>query len=171
MKKIICVVGILFALFSVSGIDPNISKEDFISLAYSSVETDSITFYENKNIRFAQYNDEEGNPVFFIISSDFSKPVGYEGFTNVGISLDNAGNVLSVKILSSEDTPSFVKRVKRKWFLNQFTGDSENKKIKMITGATKTCKVVKMSVEEAVENFLPILKEFIKKDLKLWSKK
>ena len=166
MKQIICAVGILLAAFTVSAIDPDISKEDFISLAYSSLKTDSITFCTFEDVRFIQYNDEEGNPVFFIISFDFCRRVGYEGFTNVGISLDNTGKVLSVKILSSEDTPSFVKRVRRKWFLNQFTGYSENKKIKIITGATKTCKAVEISIEESVAKFLPIIKEFIKKDKK-----
>ena len=158
MKKVICCVGILLAAFTVSAIDSDISKEDFILLANSSIKADSITFCEYKDIRFAKYNDEEDNPVFFIISSDFSKSVGYEGFTNVGINLDATGKVLSVKILSSEDTPSFVKRVKRKWFLNQFIGYSEKKNIKMITGATKTCKAVKKSIEESVEKFILVMK-------------
>ena len=160
MKKIICAIGILLAALTVSAIDLDISNEDFISLAHSSTKADSITFCTFEDVRFAQYDDEEGNPVFFIISSDFSKPVGYEGFTNVGIHLDETGKVLSVKILSSEDTPSFVKRVKRKWFLNQFIGYSEKKKIKMITGATKTCKAVKISIEESVEKFVMIMEEF-----------
>ncbi|MCK4654842.1 MAG: FMN-binding protein [Candidatus Cloacimonetes bacterium] len=163
MKEIICAVGILLAAFTVFAIDSDISDKDFISLAHSSIKADSITFCTFEDIRFAQYNNEEGNSVFFIISSDFSKPVGYEGFTNVGISLDNAGKVLSVKILSSEDTPSFVKRVKRKWFLNQFIGYSENKNITMITGATKTCKAVKISIEESVEKFVPVI-EFINQE-------
>jgi Na+-translocating ferredoxin:NAD+ oxidoreductase RnfG subunit len=160
MKKLICTIGILLVTFTVSAIDSDISNEDFISLAHSSIKADSITFCTFEDIRFAQHNNEEGNSVFFIISSDFSKPVGYEGFTNVGISLDETGKVLSVKILSSEDTPSFVKRVKRKWFLNQFIGYSEKKNIKMITGATKTCKAVKISIEESVEKFMPVI-EFI----------
>ncbi|MCD4796828.1 MAG: FMN-binding protein, partial [Candidatus Cloacimonetes bacterium] len=100
----------------------------------------------------AQYDDEEGNAIFFIISSDFSKPVGYEGITNVGINLDETGKILSVKILSSEDTPSFVKRVKRKWFLNQFIGFSEKKNYKMITGATKTCKAIKFLLKNLLRN-------------------
>lgn len=158
MKKIICAVGILLAAFTASAIDSEISKGDFISIAYSSIKADSITFCTFEDVRFAQYNDEEGNPVFFIISSDFSKPKGYEGFTNVGINLDTTGTVLSVKILTSEDTPSFVKRVKRKWFLNQFIGYSDKKDIKMITGATKTCKAVKISIEEAVEKFVLVMK-------------
>ena len=170
MKITICVAGILFIAFTVSAIDSDISNEDFILLAHSSLKADSITFCINCDVRFAQYNDEEGNPVFFIISSDFSKPVGYEGFTNVGISLDNTGKVLSVKILSSEDTPSFVKRVKRKWFLNQFLGYSEKKNIKMITGATKTCKAVKIAIEESVEKFVPMM-EFINQKNDLNKKK
>ena len=163
MKKIICAIGILLAAFTASAIDSDISDEDFISLAHSSIKADSITFSNFKDIRFAQYNDEEGSPVFFIISSDFSKPVGYEGITNVGINLDESGKVLSVKILSSEDTPSFVKRVKRKWFLNQFIGYSEKKNIKMITGATKTCKAVKISIEKSVEKFVSVI-EFINQE-------
>lgn len=158
MKKIIYTVGILLAAFTVFAIDSDISNEDFISLARSSIKTDSITFRTFDEVRFVQYNDEEGNPVFFIISSDFSKPMGYEGFTNVGIHLDKTGKVLSVKILSSEDTPSFVKRVKRKWFLNQFIGYSAENNIKMITGATKTCKAVKISIEESVEKFILVMK-------------
>ncbi len=158
MKKIICAIGILLIAFSVSAIDSDISDEDFISLAHSSIKADSISFCTFEDVRFAQYDDEEGNRVFFIISSDFSNPVGYEGITNVGISLDETGKVLSVKILSSEDTPSFVKRVKRKWFLNQFIGYSEKKNIKMITGATKTCKAVKISIEESVEKFNLVIK-------------
>jgi Na+-translocating ferredoxin:NAD+ oxidoreductase RnfG subunit len=161
MKKLICTIGILLATFTAFAIDSDISKEDFISLAYSSIKADSITFCEYKDVRFVQYNDEEGIPVFFIISSDFSKPIGYEGFTNVGINLDEKGKILSVKILSSEDTPSFVKRVKRKWFLSQFIGYSEKKNIKMITGATKTCKAVKISIEESVEKFILVLESII----------
>ncbi|MDO9577684.1 MAG: FMN-binding protein [Candidatus Cloacimonadales bacterium] len=157
MKITICVAGILLAAFTVSAIDFDISNKDFILLAHFSIKADSITFCTIKDVRFAQYNDEEDNPVFFIISSDFSKPVGYEGITNVGINLDATGKVLSVKILSSEDTPAFVKRIKRKWFLNQFIGYSENKNITMITGATKTCKAVKISIEEAIEKFVPII--------------
>ena len=160
MKNVVCIAGILFAAFVVSAKDLDIGKEEFISFAYSSIKADSITFCTFEDVRFAQYNDEEGNPVFFIISSDFSKPIGYEGITNVGIQLDGTGKVLSVKILSSEDTPSFVRRVKRKWFLNQFIGYSENKNITMITGATKTCKAVKISIEEAVEKFIMIMEEF-----------
>ena len=158
MQKTICIVGFLLIVFTIFGIDSDISNEDFISLAHFSTKIDSITFCTFEDFRFAQYDDEEGNPVFFIISSDFSKPVGYEGFTNVGINLDKTGKVLSVKILSSEDTPSFVKRVKRKWFLNQFIGYSDKKNIKMITGATKTCKAVKISIEEAVEKFILVMK-------------
>jgi Na+-translocating ferredoxin:NAD+ oxidoreductase RnfG subunit len=176
MKIIICVAGIIFIALVVSAIDSDISKENFISLAYSSIKADSITFCTFEDVRFAQYNDEESNLVFFIISSDFSKPVGYEGITNVGIQLDGTGKVLSVKILSSEDTPSFVKRVKRKWFLNQFLGYSEKKNIKMITGATKTCKAVKISIEEAVEKFVLVMKflnqknDFNKKKISLTKK-
>ncbi len=176
MKIIICVAGIIFIALVVSAIDSDISKEDFISLAHSSIKADNISFCTFEDVRFAQYNDEEGNLVFFIISSDFSKPVGYEGITNVGIQLDGTGKVLSVKILSSEDTPSFVKRVKRKWFLNQFLGYSEKKNIKMITGATKTCKAVKISIEEAVEKFVLVMKflnqknDFNKKKISLTKK-
>ena len=46
MKKIIYAVGILLITFTTYAIDPDISDEDSILFAYSSIKADSIIFCE-----------------------------------------------------------------------------------------------------------------------------
>lgn len=143
--------------------DMRIDNDAFIDYAYRSTGADTVLIVTNDTIRFITHKDGEGDLAFFILSSDFSHEIGYEGITDVGISLNSEGNIIAIKILASEDTPSYVRRIKKKWFLEQFIGAEDSTGITLITGATKSSGAMARSVMKARECFLPILIDYINK--------
>ena len=113
--------------------------------------------YEVDGKRFAmiKQGDEHSIGLFTI---DYSQAEGYRGITNSLVMMDLQGVVKEVRILDSEDTPPYVKRIVRKGFLKQFAGmkSEETREVDAVTGATITCDAIEQSVNETLKAFASI---------------
>jgi Na+-translocating ferredoxin:NAD+ oxidoreductase RnfG subunit len=104
---------------------------------------------EGKRILRLHYSDEQIG--YFAISSDYSRPKGYIGLTVIGIWFNAELEITEVKIISSEDTRSYVRKVKTKRFLSQFISWQQDTDVTTVTGATITSKAIIISIRETVE--------------------
>ncbi|MCB5253627.1 MAG: FMN-binding protein [Candidatus Cloacimonadaceae bacterium] len=132
---------------------PN-AKFEQITKEYT--QADSIDFLYTKNYRIARLHYEDSIQ-YFALSTDYAVIKGYSGITTLGIIFDSAYEVAKVSIIASEDTRSFVNKLKTRRFLDQFIGYKKNDKMKIVTGATISSKAVIKSVEMTAAKVLPIL--------------
>jgi uncharacterized protein with FMN-binding domain len=156
MKKII----ILF-LFCTGAIFANEyvvnENKKFNKIVKKYIQADSLECWQNGDKRIAKYykGAETG---YFIISSDYVKLKGYQGITTLGIEFISNGEIHRVQLISSQDTRSFVRKLNRSWFWQQFAKD-ESVEFKTVTGATitsnaivKSVKIIKREIQEVIEN-------------------
>jgi uncharacterized protein with FMN-binding domain len=96
-----------------------------------------------------------GKEKHFIISSGMGK--GYAAPIKVIVQYDNS-HIADVKILSSQETPSYFSKVIRKDFLDQFIQKKWDDvfihpgNIDVVSGATKSCKGILKGVQKASLN-------------------
>jgi Na+-translocating ferredoxin:NAD+ oxidoreductase RnfG subunit len=98
------------------------------------------------SIFYATNNTIGEDRQFLIISSDNYEAKGYEGNTRLAIFFNYKGVVSTVEIIHSQDTRSFVRRLKRSNFLKQFQNWNGETKIKALTGVTFTSDAVARTV-------------------------
>lgn len=113
-----------------------------------------FAFYDADGDRFAVIK-QGGERLIGMFTAEYSEAEGYRGITNSLVLLDLQGVIREVKVVDSEDTPPYVRRVVRKGFLEQFKelkpGDSPE--VDAVTGATMTCEAIEQSVKETLEAF------------------
>ncbi len=95
---------------------------------------------------------------YLIFTNDFSEIYGFNGLTNVAVFLDSTFAVTNLSIVESEDTRTYVRRVKRRKFLNQFIGFGYSGDIVPVTGATITSDAVKESVKTSINKLKQLIK-------------
>ena len=96
--------------------------------------------------RVAIHIDEDGNRLYYVQSDDFCRIRGYNGITSLEIVMDHSGEIRMVRVMESEDTRSFVRRVVRSSFLDQFIGYRGEEGLNAVTGATMTSEAIIKSV-------------------------
>lgn len=158
MKKISLVLILMLAiagLYCVPDLDrcPNAAFEQIVQ-TYTGA--DSIEYLYTESYRIAKLHYED-KVQYFVLSTDYAQVSGYSGITTLGIVFDADHKVGEVKIIASEDTRSFVNRLKTKRFLDQFIGYKKETKVRTVTGASISSKAVISSVEETARKVLPIL--------------
>ncbi len=104
-------------------------------------------------------NNSAGEKVFLIFTSDFHKESGYCGFTDTALLLNNRFEVIDLEIISSEDTPSYIRKLKRNKFLRQFMGNPDFDKVETVTGATISSKAVINSIRISLQKAKEKLRE------------
>ena len=107
-------------------------------------------------------NEIEG---YFLITSDFVRPKGYQGATAVGVEIDTESKIISAEIIESLDTKTYIRKIKRKKFMSQFCGHSCQKiEAQAVSGATMTCNAIEQSIRKTLEIFQPLKVSFVIKD-------
>jgi uncharacterized protein with FMN-binding domain len=143
-----------------SGFDQD--DKDFLSLASRITGYEEHVLEKGDTWRLAQYRNSDGEINYFAQSFDFAKIMGYSGYTNIAMVFDSGGKVVKVEILSSEDTRSYIRRLNRTGFLDQYSGYNGTQKLNLVTGATlsskalnETVQQVSAQIRETLDSFLP----------------
>lgn len=110
--------------------------------------------YEADGFRFAVIKRQNENMVG-LFTEDYSQVEGYRGITNCLVLLELNGAVKEVKVVESEDTPPYVKRLIREGFLEQLVGlrPAQIPEVDAVSGATITCDAIRDSVVETLQAF------------------
>ncbi len=124
--------------------------DEFLAVAQRCTGSSRIEVLSCEHTRIGVFSTDEGRRRYFVQSNDYVQVAGYNGITNLGIILDADGVVVSVRILDSEDTRSFVKRLKTSGYLKQFTGYGGSGEFETVTGATVTSQAVNETVQRTV---------------------
>ncbi|PID27635.1 MAG: hypothetical protein CSB55_08150 [Candidatus Cloacimonadota bacterium] len=139
MNKIITLI-LLFVVWGLFAKDYDL--KEYKKEAEKFLGTKSVEVKVSGEYRYAEVKTENQTR-YFLMTGDFAKLKGYKGITNSALILDEKLNVKKAKILESEDTRSFVRKINRKGFMEQF---GKGKKIELVTGATITSKNIVKSI-------------------------
>ena len=131
----------------------------FISKAVSLTNAEDLQAFTYESYRFAVFKENE-EIKFFIISTDYSQITGYRGKTTLGIILKEDMTVESIEIIDSEDTRGYVRRITSMGFTQRFENYRQGDEIEIITGATLTSKAIIDTLNECMEVFEKIVREF-----------
>lgn len=98
------------------------------------------------------YNADDVRLGSVLFSSPYSDEViGYGGPTPLLIGVDTKGKIVGVQVLENAETPSFLRRVVRSGFLDNWNGlsvsDALQKEVDHVTGATFTSKAIAQSMQ------------------------
>ncbi len=135
--------------------------ENFLALAVEVTGYYEPTLLKGDAWRIAQYTNSEGEVRFFAQSFDFTKIMGYSGYTNLAIILNSSGKVESVEILSSQDTRSFIRRLTRTGFLDQYGGYNGTQELTLVTGATVSSEAINETVTEVSAQIRKIIEDIL----------
>lgn len=116
-------------------------------LSDSAMAVDSIAVIDSVQVAILSGGDARS---YFLRSSDICHLQGYQGETVVEIFLDASWQIVQVIILSSEDTPRFVRRVNKASFLRQFVHPAPEN-VRAVSGATFTSDAIKETVKQVME--------------------
>ncbi|MBN1969087.1 MAG: FMN-binding protein [Candidatus Delongbacteria bacterium] len=148
MKKITPIIFIIAALMELLSFDrADVSDSKFKSLSEKYLDTDNYIYVSNEKYRFS-YIDENKDRRFFILTSDYFKDFGYEGYTNLAIVFNNKKEIEELKIYKSSDTKSYVRKIQFSSFPKKLASYRSGDEIDCITSATVTCKVMISTVEK-----------------------
>lgn len=127
-------------------------EQKLINLAKKYTKADSLDYITLAGKPAITFTDNHGENGYFLRSSDYSQVVGYNGITDLAVILDTSFVVKEVSIISSQDTPSFIRNIKRQRFLKQFANYQAGKKIKTVTGATISSRAIHKTIDEIVSS-------------------
>ena len=91
-----------------------------------------------------------------LLSSPYSDNIkGFNGPTPLQIALDEKGKILEVRVLSNNETPSFLNKVINAGFLNSWNGltvkEALDKNVDAVSGATYSSNGIKNSLKARLE--------------------
>jgi hypothetical protein len=151
MKYKLLLLTVLSAWFFSGQAEPPTNLQRFSKLAtnqLSKEEIEILTFDGYPIARFVTENDETR---FFVQTDDFVKIFAYSGTTNLGIIFSEKGEIVSIDIISSGDTRSYVRRLRRSGYLDQFIGFSGDQELTALTGATISSQAINKTVQQTVD--------------------
>ena len=91
-----------------------------------------------------------------LLSSPYSDNIkGFNGPTPLQIALDEKGRILEVRVLSNNETPSFLNKVVNAGFLNSWNGltvkEALDKNVDAVSGATYSSNGIQQSLKARLE--------------------
>ena len=91
-----------------------------------------------------------------LLSSPYSDEIkGFNGPTPLQIALDEKGKIVEVRVLSNDETPSFLDRVINAGFLNSWNGltakEALDKEVDAVSGATYSSNGIKNSLKARLQ--------------------
>ena len=93
-----------------------------------------------------------------LLSSPYSDNIkGFNGPTPLQIALDENGKIIEVRVLSNNETPSFLNKVINAGFLNSWNGltvkEALDKNVDAVSGATYSSNGIQQSLKARLEVF------------------
>ncbi len=153
MKNTFTIVILLFLSTGLLSLSP---QEKYIEQLKNYKE---LTFVnEKENIIILRNTEKE--TFFLIFTADFHKEAGYNGITNTALLLNERLEIIEMEIVSSDDTPSYIRKLRRNRFLKQFMGNPDFNYIEAVTGATISSKAVINSIRISLIKVEDKLQEF-----------
>ena len=91
-----------------------------------------------------------------LLSSPYSDEIkGFNGPTPLQIALDEKGKIIEVRVLSNNETPSFLNKVINAGFLDSWNGltieEALNKEVDAVSGATYSSNGIQQSLKARLE--------------------
>ncbi len=126
-------------------------------IEYIQDTEDFVTYnliYEEEDSYLKAVN-HQGEISYIFISTETEEVRGYQSKSKIILQVNKDKVIQEAKLFRSKDTPSFVKRIQRSNFFQQFVGWNGNREIIAVTGATITCN----AVETTITNMLKRIKE------------
>lgn len=120
-------------------------SEDFVT--YNLVYEEEASYLKAVN--------HQGEISYIFISTEAEEVRGYQSKSKIILQVNKDKIIQEAKLFRSKDTPSFVKRIQRSNFFQQFVGWNGTREIIAVTGATITCN----AVEITITNMLKRIKE------------
>jgi hypothetical protein len=140
----------------------------------------SATLYASSLGRFAFFSDKTRQGYLFL-SADYAVPKGYRGSTSVMFMLDKTGStIIDIKLIESKDTRSYVDYfVKQKYFdrykQQSIAYQKENPavivNVDAVSGATRSCDAIRLSVEKTLEIVKPMISSMQLKQERIFNPK
>jgi len=117
-----------------------------------------ITIHKATKMYYATVNNK--NKTFiYIESTGIVKHIkGYAGKIDVGVFVDEKGNIIQVNHIASRETKSYLANIKKAGFYNEFKNISLTKgtqEVDAISGATITSKAIAKTVSSLLEKSTP----------------
>ena len=131
--------------------------KDSIKSVANTTEFRAYTYDDN---RFAVLTNQEALR-FFVLSTDYSRVIGYQGTTTLGIIFNQDMTVERLEIVRSQETAGYIRRLNRMGFSQRFDGFRKGDEVEIITGATMTCEAMIESVNETIEKFAPVVEKYL----------
>ncbi|MCD4652089.1 MAG: FMN-binding protein [Candidatus Cloacimonetes bacterium] len=157
MRYFIIIIFLLASVY-LTALPKPIEDADYIALAKEKTEVAEISLKKTVSGRIAELHDKNNKLTgYYALSREFGKVNGYNGPTKLGVLLAPDMSISRIDMISSPDTKSFVNRILKANFLDQFKGKKciNDKDFKTITAATITCdawiKTVQMVLEGVKE--------------------
>jgi hypothetical protein len=136
---------IIFMIIPVLIYGAESAKDRFMPLAKNYSKGKNIEYHEKDKIPYAVFIGNDQKKTYFFASEYIIKVKGYNGNTNLALEFDTQKNIQAIGIISSQDTPAFIRKIERSNFLSQFTKGND---IQLVSGASISCKAIKEVVEE-----------------------
>jgi Na+-translocating ferredoxin:NAD+ oxidoreductase RnfG subunit len=128
-----------------------------IKAVANTTEFRVYTYNEN---RFAVLTNQDSLR-FFVLSTDYSRVIGYQGTTTLGIIFNQDMTVERLEIVRSQETAGYIRRLNRMGFPQRFDGFRKGDEVEIITGATMTCEAMIESVNETIEKFGALVEKYL----------
>jgi Na+-translocating ferredoxin:NAD+ oxidoreductase RnfG subunit len=143
--------------------DVLLTNKAFISEIREQYPESDIEIISTKLGRFASvYQDSIRH--FAVSTADFSSVMGYKGYSNLIVYIDQTGNVEDVTFVESQDTKPYVKKVLRTKILSELSDQnitSPGRPSYLVTGATITSNVFNKSIAQTLDAFGAIFDQLV----------
>jgi len=161
--KLIIFILLLIATPLVADDFVQLNDQRFNESISSVANTNEFRAYTYNDLRFAVLTNQDPQR-FFVLSTDYSRVIGYQGTTTLGIIFNQDMTVERLEIVRSQETAGYIRRLNRMGFPQRFDGFRKGDTVEIITGATMTCDAMIESVNETIEKFTPIAEKYLDKD-------
>jgi Na+-translocating ferredoxin:NAD+ oxidoreductase RnfG subunit len=160
MKKLFFILLSLLTICLFAETFIELNDENYLETVHSIANTDEFRAFTYMEYNFAVLEDKE-DIRFFIVSTDFSEVIGYQGTTSLGIIFNLDLSVEKLEIIRSEETPGFVRRILAAGYPDRLINFKQYDEVDFVTGATMTCEAMVQSLNESIEIFRPIVEKWL----------
>jgi len=157
MERIIIFTLLCITFIAVYANSPKIiSERDFTEEVKKNISSTEFITYSIDGYRYAKIAEPDTTR-YFIISTDYSQVKGFNGTTTLGIVLNADLSVNNVRIIKSQDTHAYIRRLTSMGFLQRLQGFQKDDSVDAITGATITCRAIVQTLNECIDKFANII--------------
>ncbi len=161
-------IVLLFASVDSVACRESLDDDSFKKSAIEFTSDTNVVLYKFNNGRFA-VSGVGDSARYYLQTGDYSAEMGYQGATYLEILISPTDEILQLSIMKSEETPAYVKLLRKKGFLKNFCDQKVDSTIEVdaISGATMTSNSIKNDIIITLETFQPVLRSLIWEKRKL----